>query len=187
MFGAARKVAAGSQVVKKRSSTASRAAGSRRRNSGSKVPRRASDETPTQRSAADSDTARYCPRSSPAPEVRSKIHSSGEPTAAPNSCGKMRRSQTVCRFTIGEVPSATSAAGSSPACSGRSFAASSCGAASTIASNAVRSPLIQSALAAPFAASSMRCTRARFHTDAPTFSSARSAGSACTCWSGTAA
>ena len=57
---------------------AARAAGNRRRNSGSKQRRSESAETPTHASAAESETARYWPRSRPDARVRSKIHCSGE-------------------------------------------------------------------------------------------------------------
>ena len=145
--------------------------------------RSASDDTPTQRSAADSDTARYWPRSSPAPAVRSKIHSSGEPTAAPNSCGKTRRSQH--RVQVHDRRGAQRherRPGRAPPARAEAWPPSSCGAASTIASK--RDALaVDPERAAPrrWPRARCRCTRARFHTDAPTFSSARSAGSPCTC------
>ncbi len=71
---------------------ASRAAGSSSASAGRKRARSSSPVMSSSASAADSETARYWPCSSPAPRVRSNTHCTGVRTPAANGSSSTRRS-----------------------------------------------------------------------------------------------
>ncbi len=157
---------------------APRAAGRIRANSGSKRARRPAPETPTYSSAAESETARYWPRSRPEAWVRSKIHWSGESTVATKGRDRTGRSKTTCRLTMGARPRASSPSTSTPAWGGSRAAASSWGAARTTASASRRSPATRTARRRR-RPGSIALTRARSRRSQPASASARAAGSPC--------
>ena len=86
--GSGRNVASRSRVTKKSTTVAARRPGSSVASSGSSRSRSAATGRSTYASAADSETARYCPLVSPEGTVRSNTHWIGEPTAGDERFGE---------------------------------------------------------------------------------------------------